>query len=1312
MEPEGKMNTVKRTSEQAIENTAVAGDLQGATSATQPANPYVGPRTFETKERELFFGRDREAQDLLSVVLTERLALFYAQSGAGKSSLINTRLIPGLVEEAEYQVLPVGRLLGEAVKRSDVDNIYVHNLITSLIKRKIEDRQVSKLTLSQFLAGLDFNDEEGYFYNDSLTETPVQEANETTANYVLIIDQFEELFTTHPEEWRKREDFFKQLAQAMDDFSNLSIVLAMREDYIAVLEPYAHLVPGKFRGRYYMQRLGYRAAREAVEGPAARQNRSFVPEVAEKLVNDLSSVKVRKPDGTLDIEVGQYVEPVQLQVVCSDLWEKLPADCMQITQEHVDRYVGDVNNALGSYFKTRVAAVTSDLIAQGKNVSEYAIREWFEKKLITGDGIRNMVAQEPGGISGDLDDFVIQEFVRKGDLIRAEKRGGATFYELTHDRLVEPILQNNREWFETRSDLIQKRAALWLQAGRASTFLLRGRDLRTARRLAKTRSLTKDEQAFLRSSTRAEQIMIFLVITTVVIVGTLWSLAHTAIQASRRASANAQMANEIAAVARDNEQLAIENAGVARENAEKAEQSAQAAAEALYEAEQAQNIAEAQRSAARAQIFQSRGDLYMSTLLGIDSWLKMPSAEVEDILRENISFLPRQVANFEHSGGIRLLDFNPDGRSFAAASADGSVCVWEVETETELFCRRSTTPINDLVFSFDGSMLVTGDASGKLTILDAKKGNVKTEYDFGSDSPVLFLDISSDAKTILIARENGNIRILNVQDYLQNPREIGYLLEAAGKPSISVFSPNGQWVAAGTEAGTVIYWNLSSGYRYTSRYHQGKVLALSFSPDGRYLVSGGEDNYTVILDTRREMRMRSLPHLGEVQNVAFGPDVSWFVTASDDRRVRVWDISGMERFRILQEGEITGLKVSPNGQLITTLGSDQTVRVLNADTGQEVFQIPLDFRGSVVAFSQNGKYLVSGDLQGGLGVWDMFTLSTPAKSILLRGMAENIQYNPEDLIAISDERKAWVLPSEDVYGLSELPRETVVPEFTSRVNQLALSPDSNYLGFTTEGNDVAIVNLYRMSGMLVTSVLPGDAVQDIAFSSNSQKFFTLDAEGRVQAWNTSRVPPTMEVTPKGSRASAIRTGPGLLAVGLSDKILLVDSTSGEILSETEAPGDHILLAFSADGSLLADGNSSGQINLWRQENGQLTPADDFNRPQIVSLALKPDGTLLAVGTAKNVHLIDTETGQEVARIPHVDTVNDLSFAPDGLTLASASSNLIQFWDISNIQPIKTDDLIESACSRLVKNLDKDQWAALFGDEQYRVLCENLPIPNA
>ena len=98
------------------------------TSNPPMANPYVGPRTFTYEQRHLFFGREREARDLLARVVSERVLLFYAQSGAGKSSLLHTRLIPQLREEEGFAVLPVGRVSGELPTGvTDVANIYLFN---------------------------------------------------------------------------------------------------------------------------------------------------------------------------------------------------------------------------------------------------------------------------------------------------------------------------------------------------------------------------------------------------------------------------------------------------------------------------------------------------------------------------------------------------------------------------------------------------------------------------------------------------------------------------------------------------------------------------------------------------------------------------------------------------------------------------------------------------------------------------------------------------------------------------------------------------------------------------------------------------------------------------------------------------------------------------------------------------------------------------------------------------------------------------------------------------------------------------------
>src|SRR5262245_40981513 len=115
--------------------------------------PYVGPRTFEADERDRFFGREREARDLFARVVSERLVLFYAQSGAGKSSLLNTCLRPDL-EAKNFAVFTTGRVVGDVPPRTEVKNIFIYNLMQSLTKSEVTTDALAKSSISEIIAKL------------------------------------------------------------------------------------------------------------------------------------------------------------------------------------------------------------------------------------------------------------------------------------------------------------------------------------------------------------------------------------------------------------------------------------------------------------------------------------------------------------------------------------------------------------------------------------------------------------------------------------------------------------------------------------------------------------------------------------------------------------------------------------------------------------------------------------------------------------------------------------------------------------------------------------------------------------------------------------------------------------------------------------------------------------------------------------------------------------------------------------------------------------------------------------------------------
>jgi len=77
-------------------------------------NPYVGPRSFEEEDRPNFFGRDEEGRQLASLVVSHRVVLLYAPSGAGKTSLLKAGVIPNLKEGRSWRFCPTPGLAGSA----------------------------------------------------------------------------------------------------------------------------------------------------------------------------------------------------------------------------------------------------------------------------------------------------------------------------------------------------------------------------------------------------------------------------------------------------------------------------------------------------------------------------------------------------------------------------------------------------------------------------------------------------------------------------------------------------------------------------------------------------------------------------------------------------------------------------------------------------------------------------------------------------------------------------------------------------------------------------------------------------------------------------------------------------------------------------------------------------------------------------------------------------------------------------------------------------------------------------------------------
>lgn len=380
-------------------------------------NPYIGPRPFRREEKNLFFGRDAEADILISEIIEKEVVILYGLSGAGKTSLINACLID-LLEIEGFRVFKIDRI-GEQINKVDnLQNIFVFNTLRHLTSDRIGEQEFLEIDLNNFIAK---------YYHDKLM--------------VLIFDQFEEIFTSHIDRWQDRVEFLKQVQELCEQFPNIKVVFAIREDFLGSLNSYSKIW-GKKPFYFRFELLNKNKALDAVIKPIEQTSRKYDIGIAEKIVNELLQTKFQDQDGRTKIIEGEFVEPVQLQIVCKTLWDGLQAEEKIITHKHLME-IGGVEKSLEDFYGTALQRALEKYPDKEKEV-----RNWIEKMLIT--PIKTRGSALYGNIESDgIPNTIINSFINSY-LIRTEKRAGARWISLSHDRFIEPILKSNHQWQENQ----------------------------------------------------------------------------------------------------------------------------------------------------------------------------------------------------------------------------------------------------------------------------------------------------------------------------------------------------------------------------------------------------------------------------------------------------------------------------------------------------------------------------------------------------------------------------------------------------------------------------------------------------------------------------------------------------------------------------------------------------------------------------------------------------------------------------------------------------------------------------------------------
>jgi hypothetical protein len=406
--------------------------LISAFASSKPsANPYVGPRAF--RDGDKLYGRDRELLELSDLLVAERIVVLHAPSGAGKTSLIQAKDgLLGQLKRQRFRPLPPVRVNLQSLREPALAGRYAYSVMESIeskrgSKRQVSSEQLTHMTLAEYLAHAHRVPLQDDRFNDPM---------------VLVLDQFEEVFTLDPTDAEGRLQFFSDLGDLLDD-EPIWTLLAMREDLLGELEAFSQLVPGGLANRYRLGLLERPAAREAIMKPTERQHDViFTREAADRILDNLCTILVQTPGNPPMPKPSPYVEGVILQTVLLKLWEKLDpvrSGRKEIEPRDLGNLLDHVDRALASYYHDCVGKSV-----RRSRVPERVIRDWFESQLVTKQGWRNQTDRGPGD-GGRRTERCLSALEKK-HIIRSETRLNRQWWELVHDRFLNPVREDNRRW--------------------------------------------------------------------------------------------------------------------------------------------------------------------------------------------------------------------------------------------------------------------------------------------------------------------------------------------------------------------------------------------------------------------------------------------------------------------------------------------------------------------------------------------------------------------------------------------------------------------------------------------------------------------------------------------------------------------------------------------------------------------------------------------------------------------------------------------------------------------------------------------------
>ena len=456
------------------------------------------------------------------------------------------------------------------------------------------------------------------------------------------------------------------------------------------------------------------------------------------------------------------------------------------------------------------------------------------------------------------------------------------------------------------------------------------------------------------------------------------------------------------------------------------------------------------------------------------------------------------------------------------------------------------------------------------------------------------------------------------------------------------FSPDGKYIASGSDDDTIRVWNIEKNEEKTIlKGHALRVNSVCFSPDGKYIVSGSPDNTVRVWDWKKDEEKTILRHHTSVESVCFSPDGKYIVSGLKNGNVRVWDWEKNEEKTILegQTSRVESVCFSPDGKYIASGSNDATVRVWDWEKNEEKTILKGHTKWvNSVCFSPDGKYIASGSADSTVRVWDWE--KNEEKTILKghTGHVECVCFSPDGKYiasGLSDSNvRVWDWKKNE---------EKTVLRHSASVECVCFSPDGKYI-VSAGGEFDRTVHVWDWEKNEEKTTLEGHAghVENVCFSPDGKYI--------------------------ASGSSDIR--------GEDNTVRVWDWKKNEektVLRHTDRVHS---VCFSPDGKYIASGSWDSTVRVWDWEKNEEKTIFKGQTRMMDSVCFSSDGKYILSGSGGTVCVWDWEKNEEkhktIILINTDEGINSCSFSNNNQHItAGGSSGQILIYSIKNLSFGKT-----------------------------------------